>query len=175
MQQLVRKSVLWQLVLAICLLTTSAGCKDDKVNPYDNFDAVAQAEKEDKAIKAYLEGFLNLTPADYTRTASGLYYVVKTPGTGEKPVKGQQVEMHYVGKFVSDGQKFDSSYDRAQTFKFTLGQGRVIKGWEEGVLLMSRGEKAQLIIPSQLGYGRYGYGAVPGNTPIMFDVELIDF
>ncbi|AMM52861.1 hypothetical protein TH61_09030 [Rufibacter sp. DG15C] len=112
---------------------------------------------------------------DYTRTASGLYYVQKTKGNGVKPVKGQQVEMHYVGKIVEDSRKFDSSYDRAQTFKFVLGQNKVIKGWEEGVLLMSKGEQGLLIIPSQLAYGRYGSGSIPPNTPIMFEMELINF
>ncbi|GAA4312700.1 FKBP-type peptidyl-prolyl cis-trans isomerase [Nibribacter koreensis] len=174
MQQLVRKSVLWQLVLSLCLVMTLLSCKDD-TNPYDNFDAAAQAEFEDKQIKAYLQEFMGLTEKDYTRTASGLYYVVKTAGNGVKPVNGQEVEMHYVGRFVSDSQKFDSSYDRAKTFKFILGIGKVIKGWDEGVLLMSKGEKGLLLIPSHLGYGRYGSGSVPGNTPIMFDVELLNF
>jgi FKBP-type peptidyl-prolyl cis-trans isomerase len=172
MQQLVRKSVLWQLVLSLCLLTASMGCKDDNINPYDNFDAAAQAEADDKLIKEYL-AYKGIT--NYTRTTSGLYYVVQTAGNGEKPVKGQQIEMHYVGKFVDDSQIFDSSYKRAETFKFVLGAGKVIKGWDEGVLLMSKGEQGLLIIPSHLAYGRYGSGSIPPNTPIMFEMELINF
>jgi FKBP-type peptidyl-prolyl cis-trans isomerase len=169
MQKFVKKAGLWQWMLALCCIVALGSCKDGYEDP---FDAVAQAKWEDDVIKQYLE--VNKI-TDYTRTASGLYYVKREEGTGAKPVAGQTVEVNYVGKTVLESYKFDSSYDRAQTFKFTLGQRRVILGWEEGIPLMRKGEKALLLIPSHLAYGRTGSGNIQPNVPIMFDIHLIDF
>jgi peptidyl-prolyl cis-trans isomerase A (cyclophilin A) len=109
------------------------------------------------------------------KTASGLYYVVIKEGAGANPTIGQNVKVHYTGMF-NDGKKFDSSVDRGQPFEFPLGQGRVIKGWDEGIALLNKGEKAKLLIPYTLGYGEAGYpGAIPGKATLIFDVELIDF
>ena len=85
------------------------------------------------------------------------------------------VIVHYSG-FLSDGTKFDSSHDRGQPFNFTLGENRVIKGWEEGLLNMRKGAKRTLIIPPELGYGSRGAGGViPANATLVFEVELVDF
>lgn len=106
---------------------------------------------------------------------SGLYYIETQAGTGDFPQKGNTVTVHYTGTLL-DGTKFDSSYDRNDPFKFVLGAGRVIKGWDEGIALMKKGGKATLIIPPRLGYGsREIPGVIPANSVLIFEVELIDF
>lgn len=112
---------------------------------------------------------------DATTTPSGLKYVVDKEGNGDAtPRAGQVVTVHYAGKLI-DGKKFDSSYDRGQPIEFTVGRGQVIKGWDEALLGMQKGEKRVLIIPSNLGYGPSGRGPIPPNATMIFDVELIDF
>jgi peptidylprolyl isomerase len=106
-------------------------------------------------------------------TNSGLKYVELKEGQGEKAKKGDYVEVHYTG-WLKDGTKFDSSKDRNETFKFPLGAGKVIKGWDEGVVDMKPGGKRKLIIPSNLAYGSRGYPPViPADAELTFEVELI--
>lgn len=108
-------------------------------------------------------------------TASGLYYLETIAGTGEKPVPGKTVSVHYTGTLL-DGTKFDSSVDRGQPFEFVLGQGQVIQGWDEGIAMMKKGGKAKLIIPSAIAYGPQGrMPTIPPSATLIFDVELIDF
>lgn len=106
-------------------------------------------------------------------TASGLQYIDLVEGTGESPTQGARVSVHYTGT-LEDGTKFDSSVDRGQPFEFQIGIGRVIRGWDEGVMTMKVGGKRKLIIPSELGYGARGAGGViPPNATLIFDVELL--
>lgn len=106
-------------------------------------------------------------------TASGLKYVEIAEGTGEMPAKGQTVSVHYTGTLES-GKKFDSSRDRNQAFEFQIGEGQVIKGWDEGLSTMKVGGRRKLIIPADLGYGARGAGGViPPNATLIFDVELL--
>ena len=95
-------------------------------------------------------------------------------GSGEKPNTGQTVSVHYTG-LLETGSKFDSSHDRGKPFSFQLGQGRVIKGWDEAIALMSKGEKRTLVIPPELGYGSRSTGKIPPNSTLIFEVELIGF
>lgn len=98
--------------------------------------------------------------------------ILKT-GEGVQSQAGDTVSVHYTGT-LTDGTKFDSSLDRGQPFSFTLGQGRVIKGWEQGVLGMTIGEKRKLTIPAYLGYGDSGSGAlIPPGATLIFEVELL--
>ena len=111
---------------------------------------------------------------DAVTTPSGLKYVVVEEGSGDSPKKGDVVTVHYNGKLL-DGKKFDSSYDRGQPIDFPVGKGQVIKGWDEALLTMKKGEKRVLIIPADLGYGPSGRGPIPPNAIMVFDVELLDF
>ncbi|QMW01664.1 FKBP-type peptidyl-prolyl cis-trans isomerase [Spirosoma foliorum] len=111
------------------------------------------------------------------KTESGVYYVVTQPGSGPTPQKGEVVQVHYTGKLL-DGKVFDSSRTNPQAggkpAQFQLGVGMVIPGWEEGVSKLHKGEKATLIIPSTLAYGPRGNQAIPANSVLLFDIELID-
>jgi peptidylprolyl isomerase len=115
--------------------------------------------------------------AGETTTPSGLRIIDTKVGTGPVPHAGQTVTVNYTGWLYVNGkkgQKFDSSLDRNQPFSFTLGQGQVIKGWDEGVATMHVGGKRTLIIPPDLGYGASGAGGViPPNATLMFDVDLL--
>ncbi len=110
-------------------------------------------------------------------TPSGLQYEDIKEGTGASPRSGQVCVMDYTGWLWENGakgKKFDSSVDRGTPFEFPLGQGRVIKGWDEGVATMKVGGKRLLLIPPQLGYGSRGAGGViPPNATLLFEVELI--
>ena len=147
-------STLWRLVAAlamIALVAATGGRADDP----------GQTEKEKKM----------------TKTESGLQYRDIKESTGEKPKKGQTCVMHYTGWLWENGakgKKFDSSVDRGEPFDFPIGTGRVIKGWDEGVLSMKVGGKRELLIPPSLGYGSRGAGRViPPNATLLFEVELL--
>ena len=106
-------------------------------------------------------------------TADGLIIQDEVIGTGAEAKAGQQVTVNYSGT-LTNGTKFDSSYDRGQPFVFTLGVGQVIKGWDEGFAGMKIGGKRKLTIPSDLGYGAQGAGGViPPNATLVFEVELL--
>lgn len=110
-------------------------------------------------------------------TGTGLQYEDTVVGTGPGPTRGQNCVMHYTGWLWVDGTKgakFDSSLDRGTPFKFPLGMGRVIKGWDEGIATMRVGGKRTLLIPPQLAYGERGFpGAIPPSATLLFEVELL--
>lgn len=96
-------------------------------------------------------------------------------GTGAEAVKGQRVSVHYVGTLQANGKKFDASRDRGKPFKFMLGAGQVIKGWDQGVAGMKVGGTRKLTIPSHLAYGAssVGNGLIPPHSALVFEVELL--
>jgi len=111
--------------------------------------------------------------ADGTATmASGLKYKDIVEGTGESPKPGKLVTVHYTGTFP-DGEKFDSSVDKGPPYKFVIGSGRVIKGWDEGIMTMKVGGKRKLIVPPDLAYGANGRDGIPPNATLLFEVELL--
>ena len=143
------------------------------VEAFENFEAnrlkliEEQKKAQAEALKEVTEGF--------DQTDSGLFYKIETEGSGAKPTQGQNVSVHYKGSLL-DGTVFDSSYNRNAPIDFALGVGQVIKGWDEGIALLSKGSKAIFIIPSDLGYGSAGAGGViPPDATLKFEVELVDF
>jgi peptidylprolyl isomerase len=137
-----------------------------------NFEKT-QKDKERAAVELEEKQIKDEWPNAVT-TPTGLKYVVVAEGEGDPPQKGALVTVHYTGKLLN-GKKFDSSYDRGQPIDFPVGRGQVIKGWDEALLSMKKGEKRVLIIPSQLGYGPSGRGPIPPNATMVFDVELVNF
>jgi peptidyl-prolyl cis-trans isomerase A (cyclophilin A) len=127
-----------------------------------------QQKKSAEAISSLIK--------DTKKTESGLYYKVSKKGTGSNPTPGQTITCHYT-LTLPDGRKVDSSLDRNQPFSFTVGQGQVIRGWDEGMLLFNKGTQARLVIPPDLGYGAQGAGGgvIPPNSYLIFDVEILDF
>ncbi len=130
------------------------------------------AQKESDANKAIGEKFLaeNAKKKGVVTTASGLQYKVITEGDGPMPAAEDRVVTHYTGKFI-DGKVFDSSVERGEPV--TFGVGQVIPGWTEALQLMKVGSKWEVFVPSDLGYGPRGNRGIPGNSVLIFEVELI--
>jgi FKBP-type peptidyl-prolyl cis-trans isomerase len=134
----------------------------------------ARKNKEETERKK-MEAATNELIKQATPTASGLKYIVTRPGVGPHPASGASVKVHYAGR-LTDGKEFDNSYKRGQPIDFKVGTGMVIPGWDEGIMLMQKGEKRTLIIPANLAYGPDGRPPViPQNATLIFDVELVDF
>ena len=143
----------------------------DALAAFEKFNAEKQARIEAEKRKQQ-EALAQLTKG-FEKTASGLYYKITEKGNGKKPKKGDQVAVHYTGMLL-DGKVFDSSLYRGQPLNFAVGIGQVIEGWDEGILLLNEGDKARLVIPSDLAYGSQGAGGViPPNAALVFDVELV--
>ena len=145
-----------------------------------NWNAVAafnsfnqKTQKRIDAQKAKQAKELHKVSTGFKQMDSGLRYQIIQEGTGQQPVAGQTVSVHYKGQLL-DGTVFDSSYKRQKPLDFVLGQGQVIPGWDEGVSLLKVGDKARFVIPSDLAYGSRGAGGViPPNAALIFDVELV--
>lgn len=143
----------------------------------NKYSAAAQTAKEEKEIKDYLDAH----KLNATKNEEGVYIAVSEPGTGDKPKAGDTVFVHYTGKLLN-GKVFDSSQDSTlrpgmplEPIKFPIGQGFVIKGWDAGIGSLSKGSKATLVIPSSLAYGLQGSPpAIPSNSVLVFDVQLVD-
>ena len=120
-----------------------------------------------------------LKPADITKakiitTDSGLKYVDLAEGKGDAAKKGDTIVVHYTGWLQKNGKQFDSSLDVGEPIEFKVGAGKVIKGWDEGLIGMKAGAKRQLIIPSDLAYGDKGDDVIPPKSVLVFDVELVE-
>jgi FKBP-type peptidyl-prolyl cis-trans isomerase len=146
-------------------------------------EAEVQKGIDDELIK----DFLAENNIEAKKTESGLYYMVTNEGSGEKPQSGDTVSVNYTGKLM-DGTVFDSSYEEVAKeagvyneqrnygpIEIPIGKGRVIRGWDEGIMLLNEGSKATLYVPSVLGYGPRANGTtIPANSSLMFDVELVE-
>lgn len=141
------------------------------VEAFRNFEG-SRAKREAEAKRKQKE-LLDTVAAGFDETKSGLRYQIIQKGDGKKAEKGSKVSVHYKGQLL-DGTVFDSSYKRKEPIDFTLGVGQVISGWDEGIQLLQVGDKARLVIPSDLAYGERGAGGViPPNATLIFDVELM--
>ena len=130
-------------------------------------------EQKIAEAKAKMDAELDKLATGFEKTESGLRYQIIQKGSGAKASQGKNISVHYKGQ-LTDGKVFDSSYERKQPIDFTVGVGQVIKGWDEGLQLLKVGDKARLVIPSQLAYGSQGAGGViPPNATLIFDVELM--
>lgn len=138
-------------------------------------DFTGSRAKRDATLKADAEEAMEKLAAGFEKTDSGLRYKMIQKGTGgKKAAAGKIVSVHYEGS-LENGKVFDSSYKRKKPIEFTLGEGQVIEGWDEGIALLEVGDKARFVIPSYLGYGSAGAGGViPSNATLIFDVELMD-
>ena len=141
-----------------------------------NLPAAENKAKAKKTVDELIAELKKKHPkAKFETTKSGMKYFVLKDGEGDKCGKGKKIKAHYTGTLL-DGKKFDSSRDRGQPFEFTVGIGQVIKGWDEALSDMKKGEQRLLILPPELAYGERGAGGViPPNATLVFDEELIDF
>ena len=167
----------------LCLSSFGVDAKPEVKIIYKSQEEIEQDLKKQQELQQQKEKEKEKTPVEAkqdskstektTTTNSGLKYVDEIVGNGVSPIKGQTVTVHYTGR-LENGTKFDSSVDRGQPFKFTIGVGQVIKGWDEGVSTMKVGGERKLIIPPALGYGDRGAGSsIPPNSTLIFDVELL--
>ena len=140
-------------------------------------DSIAMEERKQKAVEnlssqnSFLEK--NKTEAGVVSTESGLQYITLKEGEGNIAVDGDTVVVHYTGTLL-DGTEFDSSVKRNQPLSITLGEGQLIKGWVEMLRLMNKGQKVKTWIPSSIGYGEVGNPRIPGNSLLVFEMELLD-
>jgi FKBP-type peptidyl-prolyl cis-trans isomerase len=145
--------------------------KWDALEAFKTFASSGEARLAAAKAKAIEE--IEELAAGFEQTESGLRYKMIQAGNGTKAEKGNTVSVHYEGS-LSNGQVFDSSYQRNQPIDFQLGIGQVIPGWDEGIGLLKVGDKARFVIPSELAYGSAGAGGViPPDATLIFDVELM--
>jgi FKBP-type peptidyl-prolyl cis-trans isomerase FkpA len=152
------------LILSLFIVGFASSCKKDKT---DNFDAKAQAAKDDVTIQAYLTANPSIQAV---KDPSGLYYQLITPGTGANPTVASTVTVNYVGKLLN-GTQFD-------TGTYTTGltaADNVIEGWKYGLLHAKVGGRILLIIPSGLAYGNFAQAGIPANSVLLFTIDLTSF
>jgi len=146
----------------------------EEIEKKEKEGSTAQMSADDKQLQQYFAKH-GIKPM---KTASGLYYTINAPGSGANAKSGQSVYVNYTGHTM-DGNVFDSNLDpkfnHVEPLVFPVGEGRVIKGWDEGLLLLNKGAKASFYIPSPLAYGENSpSAAIPANSILIFDVELLD-
>ncbi len=138
------------------------------------FDMTERIEKQKAVDAEIIEKYLADNSIRAQTDESGLKYVITKEGSGDIPNSGDSVVVHYTGKFLANGRKFDSSLDRGTPFEFVIGKG-VIEGWSTGFGLLKEGAEATFYIPSHMAYGEGGYpGAIPPNAILVFDVEFLE-
>jgi FKBP-type peptidyl-prolyl cis-trans isomerase len=154
------------LLVVLTLLAASAGAVALLVRDPSSASA---ASNSSTASSTWGKGTSAATPPP----DGSLVMTLITPGTGPKAANGDRVRVHYTGT-LQDGTQFDSSRGRNSPFEFVLGKGRVIRGWDQGILGMQSGEKRRLVIPPNLAYGPNGHPPkIPPNATLTFEVELV--
>ncbi len=156
-----------KFVVTLCAATMIFGCNK----------GAEQAQPAEEKTSASAPAPMNYpgeaATTEATTTASGLQYIDMAVGGGATAEAGKNVVVHYTG-YLTNGFKIDSSVDRDAAYEFPLGVSRVVKGWDQGIAGMKVGGKRKLIIPPALGYGASDYGPIPGNSVLVFDIELLD-
>ncbi|QJX47269.1 FKBP-type peptidyl-prolyl cis-trans isomerase [Hymenobacter taeanensis] len=181
---LTRSTLLLRLAALLLVAAPVLSACDSKGSIAKQTEKLLEQQKaaDEASIQAYLTRH-NITGSSYTRTSTGLYLInVKEGPASNALIKaGQKVTTVYVGKFIgeaNDGVEFDNSSNNRTAcgcLNFTAGANSVIQGWEEAVLLMRKGDRKLLLVPSNLAYGSAGSGtSIPPNTPLLFDLEITD-
>jgi FKBP-type peptidyl-prolyl cis-trans isomerase FkpA len=155
--------------VSLAALVGLAGCGDGEPET-----TLRQHPEEDRRVAAEYAPALgvDLAAMDYRRH-SGLYVQDVREGDGARADSGDIVTVHYTG-WLPNGRKFDSSRDGGRPFEVAIGYGRVIQGWDQGIVGMHVGGQRRLVIPPGLAYGANGSGPIPGDATLVFDVELLD-
>ncbi len=162
-----------KIALALILTILVSACAGQSAAPAETSIAVEEPAATPAPAEEAEDTYIFIEGKTVT-TDSGLQYVVTEHGDGNSPQPGDMVEVHYTGRFT-DGNVFDSSYDREKPLRFKAGSGQVIPGWDEAIMLLKVGDTAKLIIPSELAYGEAGVGEdIPPNSTLYFEVELLD-
>ncbi len=173
------RNFFYLLLLAVILITIALVVRSGLLwrnNPGRPINA-AMREALDKQSPQWSANDEQLILQQYPnahKLPSGLRYVVRAQGKGNKPVIGSEVIAHYDGRLL-DGTPFDSSYKRGIPFTFRVGSGAVIRGWDDAFIDMKAGEKRTLIIPYWLAYGEKGKGSIPPKATLVFEVEMLDW
>jgi len=169
------------IVVMAFLFKDTGAKKDNSSNAQAQTQTNSQAEtkkeevKQDDTTKKTEDKKVEETKDTSSKEVKELKIEVLKAGTGDRVTKeGDGISVNYLGT-LTDGTKFDSSYDRNQAFTFDLGAGQVIKGWDQGLIGMKLGEKRKITIPASLGYGDRAIGKIPANSTLIFEVELVGF
>lgn len=152
----------------IKILKVQTKAEFDKDMAVEQAKVKADAETRKAQLPQLMADYVKKSGMTFKTTASGLQYAVKTEGTGDSPKNGDVCKCNYVGKFM-DGKIFD------QNKNMDMPIGGMIPGFNEALLMMKKGGKATFLIPPAIGYGEQGQGPIPGNSPLVFEVELLDF
>jgi len=179
-QDIVNSIIQGDVIKKVSIIRNGTNAKSFKANQ-ENFNRLLNemtVEAEKKSLEK-LQADIKIIDNNYpsTRiTESGIRYIIQQQGSGARPLPGSNVSVHYTGRLL-DGTVFDDSTGRGEPLKFPVGAGRVIKGWDETVLDMQKGEKRLVIIPPELAYGNrvVGGGVIPANSFLIFEMELISF
>ena len=156
------------------VMVSFASCKQENKNPYYITPEQIEAQKklDEETIRKYFRTN-NVDTTKVVRLNSGIYILTKKAGEGDAIKAGQYAEVNYIGRNVSND-VFDSSFRTGKTFSVLVGAGQVIKGWDEGLQQMRKGEEANLYIPSYLGYGMYGSASIPPNSVLIFEIDVLN-